>query len=487
MELLDRIAAHAVHQGRALAVRQVDAVGDEGTLTYAQLHTEIGRLSGQLRNRFDRGSVLMLLCGNRPGFWVSYFSVLAAGLSVFPASPDMVEAELASSAAISGAAGVIAESVRVPGGKFKRESDIAVGPGLRLWLKEEESPRQEGAGLLLQSSGTTGQSKIVWRSAQALDRMGRSLCDRIGFEPHDRILTGMPLGHSYGGEHGVLAPAWGGASVHVCSGVKLPLIARELRESGITMLPGVPFLFEMMAQTSEAIGRLAHLRHAFSAGAQLPLPVYEAFANRYGLAIGQIYGATEIGSVTFNDPSREGFDPQSVGLPLEGVRICIIDTERADLANPLPAGAEGQVAVQTPTMLSHLVGRDCAALVDGFVLTGDLGRLDALGALTITGRLRLLIDVGGRKVNPVEVEQVLRLHPLVAECAVVATKASLTVCRLKAVVVPRQAPSATDAEALRTFARQRLSAYKVPRMIDFRAALPKTPLGKIQRHLLEEL
>lgn len=489
MELFERIAAHARHRGSAIAIRQADA--ERPTFcTYALLHERVNTLASRLGEILPRGSVVMLLCSNRPDFWVCYFAALAAELSIFPLTADIAPAELKTAATRSDASAVLAETRLINGirGVFFHEVQLAeLGDEMRLVKRTGEHELQPGAGLLLQSSGTTGHAKIVWRSAASLDHMAKSMCERIGFEPHDGVLTGMPLSHSYGGEHGVLAPAFGGASVHVCSGVQLPVIARELNESAITMLPGVPFLYEIMSQASESIPKLNHLRHTFSAGAQLPAVVYEAFTRRYGIPIGQIYGATEIGSVTFNDPDREGFHPQSAGLPLDGVEIRILDQKTNQ---PLKEGEEGQVVVKTPTMLSHVVegktnSRHEDQFVDGFVVTGDLGRLDSYGALTITGRLRLLIDVGGRKVNPIEVEQVMREHPLVAECVVVPVMVSHTVSRLKAVVVPSGAATPEAAEMIRTFARERLTAYKVPRMIEFRESLPKTPLGKILRHLVE--
>ena len=493
MELLERIAAHASDRGSAIAIRQADAPPDAPPsariLTYAQLQAQVTALAGKLRHLLPHGAVVMLLCSNRPEFWLSYFAVLAADLSIFPISADIVAAELQVIAERSGAAGIICED---------RLADTAmscfpllaempeVGAEMRMFRAGGDRAVQPGAGLLLQSSGTTGNAKIVWRSGLALDHMARNMHQRIGFSPEDRVLTGMPLSHSYGGEHGVLAPAFGGASVHVCSGVKLPVIAHELRESGITMLPGVPFLFEIMGQASEEIGRLNHLRFAISAGAQLPQVVYDAFTRRFGLPIAQIYGATELGSVTFNDPSRTGFDPQSVGLPLPGVDIRIVRPGTGEIAHPLPAGHEGEVAVKACTMLAHLIGEHSGQFAGGYVLTGDLGRLDSYGALTITGRLRLLIDVGGRKVNPIEVEQVICAHPSVRECVVVPMNVSHTVARLKAVVVPRGEGTADMGESIRTFARERLSAYKVPRMVEFRESLPRTALGKILRHLVEE-
>jgi long-chain acyl-CoA synthetase len=138
-------------------------------------------------------------------------------------------------------------------------------------------------------------------------------------------------------------------------------------------------------------------------------------------------------------------------------------------------------------MLSHYVGDDSAPTEGGFFLTGDLGRLDARGNLTITGRTKLLIDVGGLKVNPLEVEAVLSQHPAVERCVVVPVKVSDTVSRLKAIVTPRDGAPPEDAptpEALRRFARERLVPYKVPRVFEVRASLPLSPTGKILRHLV---
>src|SRR5205085_7314228 len=135
------------------------------------------------------------------------------------------------------------------------------------------------------------------------------------------------------------------------------------------------------------------------AGGPLPGAVHEAFGRRFRVRLSQLYGATEIGSVTYADPTREGFDPSSVGRPMRGVSVRILDAAEPRVDRPLPAGAEGHVAVRAASMLSAYVGDDASPTADGYFLTGDLGRLDAHGNLTVTGRTKLLIDVGGRKVN----------------------------------------------------------------------------------------
>jgi len=233
------------------------------------------------------------------------------------------------------------------------------------------------------------------------------------------------------------------------------------------------------------------LRRAYSAGGPLPLAVFDAFRQRFGIPVSQLYGATEIGSVMFNDPDAPGpFDPASVGRPMRGVDVRVLDVERPRPDQPLPAGAEGHVAVRADSMMSGYLRDDDdeaapPTTVDGYLLTGDLGRLDAHGRLTLTGRIKLLIDVGGLKVNPLEVEAVLAQHPEVAACVVLPVRVSDTVSRLKAIVQPRDpAGGGPTAESLRRFARERLTPYKVPRLFEVRATLPRSPTGKILRHLV---
>jgi long-chain acyl-CoA synthetase len=208
----------------------------------------------------------------------------------------------------------------------------------------------------------------------------------------------------------------------------------------------------------------------YSAGGPLPGPVRDRFSSRFGVRVGQLYGMTEIGSVTFNDPNGASFDPSSVGSAMNDVSIRI--------------ASDGEVIVRAPSMLSEYIGEPLP-LIDGHFRTGDLGQLDVHGRLTITGRARLLIDTGGLKINPLEVEGVIVQHPGVAECVVVPVRQSQTVERICVVVVARDEQAPPTVESIRSFARERLAAYKVPRLVLFRDRLPKTATGKIQRHLVE--
>jgi acyl-CoA synthetase (AMP-forming)/AMP-acid ligase II len=295
------------------------------------------------------------------------------------------------------------------------------------------------------------------------------------------VLAVVPLCHSYGLEHGLLAPLWAGSTVHLCSGFDLGVVTDQLERHGITLFPSVPSVYDMMCHAGEA-RRLPALRKAYAAGAPLPQTVADDFQAKFGVPLSQLFGMTEIGSVTFADPADPHYDPRSVGRPFDGVRVKIVEPQTR---TELSAGESGEVLMHAPSMFRGYLNEPASGVIDGYFPTGDLGRVDANGNLTITGRLKLLIEVGGQKVNVLEVEDALRQHPMVGDAVVVAMRVSQTVSRLKAVVTPKTPAHAPVAEELRQFLRGRLTGYKVPRLIEVVASLPRSPAGKVLRSVLE--
>lgn len=455
-------------------------------LTYAQLARASGALAERLRRQWPERPVAMVSYGNRLEFAVAFFGVLGAGGVVFPIHPRLTDEERRTAARQSGAVAILGSD----------EACAAVAP---LGVKEvscadmvdEASPAFRSAGLdpargaaarlYLQSSGTTGAPKIVDRDGPALDAVARNVCDGARLRPEDRVLGVVPAGHSYGVESVMLGPVWAGATILLCQGVDA-VLGTQQQDVRPTVIPGVPSLFELFAAAESPLSG-PELRLAYSAGANLPRRVYDTCVQRFGVRIGQLYGMTEIGSATFNDPAAPDHDPGGVGAPMGGVKVRIVSPD---------AGGEGEVAVWAPSMLTRYLPVPGAAqehptfLPDGYFPTGDLGRIDADGRLTITGRLKLIVDVGGLKVNLLEVEEALRGYPAVADCAVVAVPVSDTVCRLKAYVVPAAGEGHVPFDEVRAYLRARLSAHKVPRAFELRDALPRSATGKVLRHKLLE-
>jgi len=477
MELLVRFDGHARVAPDRVAYREVGASSRE--ITYGGLRRAAVGLGERLRRDLPAGGVVMICLPNAVEYPAAFLGALAAERDVFPVSAESTELELrtlAERAEVSAIVGTRRACAAVEGVvKVGIPADEVLG------LQGDVSAVSAGRNLLLCSSGTTGRPKIVVRDAASVDAVSANMVQGLGFRAGDRVLAIVPLCHSYGLEHGLLAPVWAGSTVHLCAGLDLGVVMPQLVEGGITLFPSVPSVYDMMCQVGEA-RRLPTLRKAYAAGAPLPASVYEKFEAKYGLRIGQLYGATEIGSVSFADPDGAHFEPRGVGQMFERVRVRVIDpVTRAEQET----GVEGEVLVWAPSMLSGYLNEATPLTEEGYFPTGDLGRVDEHGNLIITGRLKLLIEVGGQKVNVLEVEEMLARHPAVGEAAVVAVRVSETVSRMKAFVTAREAGRPPVPEELRRFLRERLSAFKVPREIEVRAELPRSASGKVLRRLLE--
>lgn len=469
MRLLEKLRHHANTAPGRIAYRDM-ASGEE--LSYRDLSRRVAGVATRLQVMLPAQAVTLICCPNSLDFPPAFLGALAAGCAAFPISTECPARELQRAADRAGATLVIGNDAVLRA--------VGVGDRQCLSLRELHEAQAETwpvgcsvgtrTRLLLLSSGSTGMPKIVCRSGDALDAVSDQMCRAIDICPMDRLLATVPLCHSYGIEHGLLAPLWAGATAHLCRGLDLPLVLRELSTGGITVVPGVPSMFEMLTQVGDGFP-LSSVRAAYAAGAPLPASISNSFAQKYGVRITQLYGATEIGSVAYSDPRRAEFDPASVGRPMDGVNIRIAD--------------DGQVWISARSMFSGYMGENQSPIVDGFFPTGDLGRIDEHGNLTITGRIKLLIDIGGLKVNPQEVEEVLRQHPDVGDCVITPVRQSETILRLKAIVTPKYAGQTLDVESLRQFARERLTTHKVPRLFEVRASLPRTATGKLSREKIE--
>lgn len=483
VELIDRVFRHAAN-GPGRAAYHEAARGS--TLTYGDLATGIRAISALAASRRGDRRTVMLRCENRVEYPIWFLALLSCGADVVPVSAGLTETEQWDAATRAGvtavvSGGSIGEALR-KGVADVWPVDLALGAAIGKTAPGPQSERRPAGDLLLASSGTTGVPKVVRRSAASLDAVSRNMVEAIGYCSEDHVLAAVPLTHSYGLEHGLLAPLWAGSTVHLCAGFDLPTVAQTLA-AGATILPAVPSMIEMLAVVIDAKARAPRLRAAFSAGGPLPVAVAERFERRFGVRVGQVYGMTEIGSVTYNDGSAEPFDAASVGRAMRDVSIRIRDVNPPHA--PRATGEEGEVLVRAPSMFDAYLG-DETPLIDGHFPTGDLGHLDASGQLTITGRARLLIDAGGMKVNPAEVEAVIASHPGVLECVVVPMRQTETVQRLRAFVVLRDMAVPPTGDDLRRFARERLAGYKVPRVVEFPPSLPRNAAGKVQRRLLEE-
>lgn len=461
------IDAIRAQDGRHEAIRMVAANGGvAASLTYADLVARMDEHAAAIAASTEPGDVVLLVEPRMDAFVCQFLGALVAGRWVLPIPPDAPEREVSRLIAESGARSAIGTGAP------------AVKPRLESARPNVDTDLARGGGIILRTSGTTGIPKLVCRTAASLDAVAANVRDSASLTHSDVILAMIPAWHSYGVENVLLGPLVAGASIACCPRFDAGLCARLLM-TGATVFPGVPMMFDALTRASRP--ERTTLRLAYSAGSSLPLEISGGFAERWGRPVGQLYGASDVGSVTFNDPGVASFVPAGVGLPMRGVSVRILRDDGHDA----DADEQGEVAIRAPSMLAAYMGDHPMHLVDGHLRMGDLGCVDALGRLKITGMLKFLIDVGGMKVNPLEVECVLREHPLVGDCAVVALRVTETVSRVRAIVTPA-GDEPPDASSLRAWSAERLAPHKVPRVIDLHDSLPRSPTGKLLRRALEE-
>ena len=233
----------------------------------------------------------------------------------------------------------------------------------------------------------------------------------------------------------------------------------------------------MLHHPNPASADTASLRTCISGGASMPLEIMRGFEQTFGCMILEAYGLSETSPVaSFNHPDRER-KPGSIGTPLEGVEMRVVNAEGASL----PAGEVGEIAIRGPNVMKGYWGKPDAtaeAIPDGWFRTGDLARVDDDGYFFIVGRQKELIIRGGYNVYPREIEEALHEHQAVAEVAVIGIPHAELGEEVGAAVQLKPGTTATPAE-LRAFARERVAAYKYPRHVWLVRELPKGATGKI--------
>jgi long-chain acyl-CoA synthetase len=468
-------------------------------IAFADLVERVERLASGLSQRgIGQGDTVALVLPDDPWFVASFYAITSLGAIVLPVNPAFKQPELEFGFRSSAVAAIISDertagvceriAAGLPGGAQVITTSTAHGEAQTLdALLEEGSagrlPSRSPDEIFLYqfSSGSAGRPKRVERThAQVVAEA--QLYKSLGLTPDDRIFSAVPLFSSWGMASCVLASAASGATTVILEDPHPFLLKRRqalelIERERATVFPGVPFFFRLMAE-GPATADLSSLRLCFSAGTALPRSTFEAFGERFGVLVRQLYGSTETAMIAANMSDDPVSTFESVGTPVEGVTVEIVDDDGA----PLPLGETGEVTVASPAAaLRYADAAEASreAFRDGRYFTGDLGRLDEQGLLYLEGRKKLLIEVGGYKVDPIEVQDVLVAHASVGEVVVVGvpgeTAGEETV---KAVVVPT---GDCEAAELIAFCRERLANFKVPKEVEFRDEIPTSPLGKVLR------
>lgn len=453
------------------------------TLGYSELAERAGRLAGGLIERgIGPGHAVAIQMHNGPELVALLYALFAIGAIAMPLGTAAMPAEIA----WAGHKAAVRALIVLPE-LATRAGQVAAGlEGVTLFTTDDLALLARGAparlprvggealALYLLSSGSTGRPKIVPHTHAELIADARRTSTAWQLRADDVVFDMLPGNFAMGLLLGATNAAEAGATTAYWHDDRPLALARRTALESIaqerpSVMGAVPAMYETLAG-ARGDHDLGSLRLAFSGGAALRRPTFEAFRERFGVALRQDYGSTEALMVAHNgdDPDRLW---DSVGRPCGDAR--------ATIAPGADDRGVGELMLKSSSMTAGYLGKDSAETFhDGWLMTGDLARIDGEGRLFIVGRTKLLIEVQGYKIDPLEVEDVLGRHPAVAEAAVIGVRDRLSEQRLKAIVV--RTGEVSD-DALVRYLRERLSAHKVPTLIEFRDRLPKSPVGKVLR------
>jgi long-chain acyl-CoA synthetase len=302
----------------------------------------------------------------------------------------------------------------------------------------------------------------------------------FGIKPDDIVITALPLFHVFGLSSVLNLCVRFGCTMSLIPRFTPAAVLEAIQRDRATIFDGVPTMFADLLSHPDLHGYdLSSLRVAISGGASIPAPLLDAFEERFGVVILEGYGLTETASTTTFNVSVEERRVYSVGKPIWGTQTQVWD----DKGRPLPPGPEnvGEVVTRGLHVMKgywHDPEATAAVFSGDWLRTGDLGYLDKDGFLFIVSRKKEVIIRGGYNVYPSEIENVLHAHPAVAEAAVVGVPDERLGQEVMAVIIARSSVTLVEAD-LKSYLRERLAAYKIPRIFEFWSELPKNTLGKI--------
>ena len=422
--------------------------------------------AGRLLDGFAPGTILAVQVANGPGFFAAILACWERDLVPMPVDHDVAAPALDELCRNTGAVAVLhadAEDRLLVRGADREDSGTVAMPA--------------GVALLKVTSGSTGEPRAVVLAADALLAGVAQIVTTMQLEPADRNLVTIPLAHSYAFDNVVLTLLRDGMAAVLARDLTPRRLLSVAREASATVLPTVPFLIDVLARAKPS-GALPALRRVISAGAPLPATARERFAAAFGIRPRTFYGATECGGIAFDREGDGELPDGCVGAALDGVHLALEDADEDGVGRVRVSSA----SVAAGYLPEPLAGAGDDVLGRGRFRTADLGRLDGRGRLHLGGRVHDVVNVGGRKVYPAEVERVIRAVPGVLDVVVTGVARSSVADALRAVVAAE--PQVTRAD-IAAACEQRLARYKVPRSIEIVGELPRTGRGKIDRRALD--
>ena len=450
-------------------------IDDEGPLTWRQVDQRTDRMAGELRARGVReGDAVGLLARNGRGFVESTVALAKCGADVLYLGTSTAPAQLAGVLAREGARLCVHDEEftgAVPAGITTQElGRLAGSPG-------PGAPRaisRVGRQVLL-TSGTTGPPRGAARSGGSVEDVVAAL-SRLPLRARESTVIAAPVFHAWGLGHLSLAMLLG-STVVLHRQFDPAQVLADVQQHRATALIVVPVLLDRLLDADPGRYDLSSLRMVASSGGALPGDLVERATAAFGPVLHNLYGSTEVAYAAVAGPEDLAADPRTAGRAPLGVRLRVVDDRGTDV----PAGTTGRVFVGSGLAFGGYTDGSDKDRLDGLVATGDLGRLDAQGRLTVLGRDDDMVVVGGENIFTGQVENVLHAHPDVLDVAVVGVPDLSYGARLVAYVVARRA---VEAQELQAWVAGRLDRHAVPREVHLVAALPRNATGKVVKREL---
>ena len=346
------------------------------------------------------------------------------------------------------------------------------------------APEPEDVALVLHTSGTTSRPKVVPLSHRNLVRTMKNIRATYQLAPTDRTMLVMPLFHVHGLLCGLLAPLYSGGSIVVPPKFSATDFWRDFIAHEANWYTAVPTIHQILLKPP-APNPLPPIRFIRSCSSPLSPTVFHALEQTYRAPVLEAYAMTEAAhQMTSNNLPPGKRKPGTVGVG-QGVEVVILD----DAGAPVRQGAEGEICIRgenvTTGYLNNPAANASSFTKDGYFRTGDQGKKDEDGYVVITGRIKELINKGGEKISPIELDNMLARHPAVSEAVSFAIPDDMYGQEV-AVAVVRKPGQSLEQDELRAWVGEKLAKFKVPKKVYFTDVMPKTATGKIQRRIVAE-
>jgi len=432
------------------------------------------------------GENVGLYCKNSPDFIYAYFAVISMGAVVVPINGSLTPKEIEYIATDAGMAHIITMQKLELKDQFKQLVISEYAPKLDSFELRESLVASEvdenDVAVIIYTSGTTGHPKGAMLTHKNLVSNAKGIVKALEITSDDKILCVLPMFHSFAWTTTVLSALYTGGTTVILEAFNPKEVLRTIRDEKVTIVCGVPTMYNyyLSLGSSEAF---ESMRVFVSGGASIPVEIIESFKAKFDISIIEGYGLSEASPVVTVNPLNE-VRVGSIGLPLEDVEVKIVNAEKVEL----PSGEIGELAVKGPNVMKgyyNLPEVTDKTVVDNWLFTGDMARVDDDGYVYIVDRLKDIVIVSGMNVYPREIEEIIYKYQDIVEATVIGAPDKVRGEVTVAFIATKDNES-FDIKGFKEFLREHLANFKLPKKIIMMEELPKNATGKIMKKVLRE-